>query len=77
MKHSRRFSPPTCSGPLGLVKQMAPAIRRVAMIYNPPTSPFAAYYLRPFEAAARAYGVQAIVELDASAGIGSGLSTRS
>jgi putative ABC transport system substrate-binding protein len=44
---------------LELVKQIAPAVRRVAMIYNPPTAPFAGYYLRPFEAAGPAYGVQA------------------
>jgi putative tryptophan/tyrosine transport system substrate-binding protein len=44
---------------LELVKEIAPAVRRVAMIYNPPTSPFAGYYLRPFEAAGPAYGVQA------------------
>jgi len=44
---------------LQLVKQLAPAVRRVAMIYNPPTAPFAGYYLRPFEAAGPANGVQA------------------
>jgi putative ABC transport system substrate-binding protein len=44
---------------LELVKQIAPAVRRVAMIYNPPTSPFAGYYLRPFEAAGPAYAVKA------------------
>jgi len=44
---------------LELVKQIAPAVQRVAMIYNPPTSAFAAYYLRPFEAAGTAHGVQA------------------
>jgi putative tryptophan/tyrosine transport system substrate-binding protein len=44
---------------LQLVKEIAPAVRRVAMIYNPPTSPFAGYYLRPFEAAGPTYGVQA------------------
>ena len=44
---------------LELVKQVAPAVRRVAIIYNPATSPFANYYLRPFEAAGPAYGVQA------------------
>jgi putative ABC transport system substrate-binding protein len=43
---------------LELVKEIAPAVRRVAMIYNPRTSPFADYYLRPFEAAGPAYGVQ-------------------
>jgi putative ABC transport system substrate-binding protein len=41
-----------------LVKRIAPAVRRVTTIYNPPTSPFAGYYLRPFEAAGPAYGVQ-------------------
>jgi hypothetical protein len=41
---------------LELLKQIAPAVRRVAMIYNPPTAPFAGYYLRPFEAAGPAYG---------------------
>jgi hypothetical protein len=33
-------------------------IWRVAMIYNPPTSPGAGYYLGPFEAPGPAYGVQ-------------------
>ncbi len=36
-----------------LVKETSPAIRRVAMLYNPPTAPFAAYFLQPFEAAGR------------------------
>ena len=44
---------------LELVTQIAPAVRRVIMIYNPPTAPFANYYLRPFEAAGTAQGVQA------------------
>jgi putative ABC transport system substrate-binding protein len=43
---------------LEFMKEIAPAVRRVTMIYNPPTSPFAGYYLRPFEAAGPAYGVQ-------------------
>jgi putative ABC transport system substrate-binding protein len=46
---------------LQLVKQIAPAVRQVAMIYNPPTAPFADYYLRPFEAAAPALAVQATI----------------
>ena len=37
----------------------AAAARRIAMIYNPPTAPFAGYYLLPFEAAGPAYGMQA------------------
>jgi len=44
---------------LELVKEVAPTVRRIAMIYNPPTSPFAGYYLRPFEAAGAAYGIPA------------------
>jgi putative ABC transport system substrate-binding protein len=44
---------------LELVKQIAPATRHVAMIYNPSMAPFAGYYLRPFEAAGPAYGVEA------------------
>jgi putative ABC transport system substrate-binding protein len=43
---------------LELLKEIAPAVRRVAMIYNPPTASFAGY-LRPFEAAGPASGVQA------------------
>jgi ABC-type uncharacterized transport system substrate-binding protein len=43
---------------LDLVKEIAPSVRRVAMIYNLATSPFANYYLRPFEAGGPASGVQ-------------------
>jgi putative tryptophan/tyrosine transport system substrate-binding protein len=53
---------------LELVKEIAPTVERVAMLYNPPTSPFAGYYLRPFEAAGAARGVQtsaAAVDSDA------------
>ncbi len=43
---------------LELVTQIAPAVRREAMIYNPPTAPFAGYFLRPFAAAGAAHKVQ-------------------
>jgi putative ABC transport system substrate-binding protein len=43
---------------LELLKRIAPGVRRVAMIYNPPTAPFADYYLRPFQAAGPEDGVQ-------------------
>jgi ABC-type uncharacterized transport system substrate-binding protein len=46
---------------LQLIKQVVPAVRRVAMIYNPPTAPFAQYYLRPFLAAGPVLGVAAEV----------------
>jgi putative ABC transport system substrate-binding protein len=61
---------------LELLKQIAPGIRRVAMIYNPPTSPFSAYYLRPFEAAGQAYGVQTVAApVDSDADIENALDT--
>lgn len=41
-----------------LVKETSPAIRRVAMLYNPATAPFAAYFLQPFEAAGPVLAVQ-------------------
>jgi putative ABC transport system substrate-binding protein len=53
---------------LELVTQIAPAVRREIMIYNPPTAPFAGYFLRPFEAAGAAHKIQtraATVDSDA------------
>jgi putative tryptophan/tyrosine transport system substrate-binding protein len=44
---------------LGLIKEIAPQIERVALIYNPRTSPYQSY-LREFDATARHFGVQAI-----------------
>jgi putative ABC transport system substrate-binding protein len=43
---------------LELVKEIAPAVRRAAMIYNPAMAPFAPYFLHPFEAAGRVLSVQ-------------------
>jgi putative ABC transport system substrate-binding protein len=61
---------------LELVMQVAPAIRRVIMIYNPPTAPFASYYLRPFEAAGAANGVEArAVAVDSETDIEDALAT--
>jgi len=39
------------------LKEISPALARAAFIYNPETAPHA-YYLAPFEAAARALGVE-------------------
>jgi putative ABC transport system substrate-binding protein len=42
-----------------MLKEIAPAIGRGALIFNPETAPYVArYYQGPFEAAARAHGVQ-------------------
>jgi putative tryptophan/tyrosine transport system substrate-binding protein len=44
---------------LELLTQIAPAIKRVAMIFNPDTAPYAkSYYLPLFEAAARSLNVE-------------------
>jgi putative tryptophan/tyrosine transport system substrate-binding protein len=45
---------------LELVKQIAPAIDRVAFLYNPATAPFSEIYLKPFEAAAMPLKLRAI-----------------
>jgi putative tryptophan/tyrosine transport system substrate-binding protein len=44
-----------------LLKEIAPTVTRAAMLFNPPTASFAAYYLNPFKAAAESFGVEAIV----------------
>src|SRR5262249_7177089 len=45
---------------LELLKEAVPRIRRVALIYNPQTAPFTAFFLQSFEAAARANAVTLI-----------------
>ena len=46
---------------LELLKEVAPAVTRAAMIFNPDTATYASYYLRPFETAASSFGVEPIV----------------
>jgi putative ABC transport system substrate-binding protein len=46
---------------LQLLKDVAPSVRRVAMMFNPDTAPGGgSYFLPPFEAAARSFAVEAI-----------------
>jgi putative tryptophan/tyrosine transport system substrate-binding protein len=45
---------------LGLLKEIAPRVNRVAFLFNPATAPFAEYYLNPFKAAAASFAVEAI-----------------
>jgi putative tryptophan/tyrosine transport system substrate-binding protein len=53
---------PTTSGKwLELLKDIAPQIKRAALLFNPRTSPFAHYYVKPFEAAAVSLGLEAVV----------------
>jgi putative ABC transport system substrate-binding protein len=43
-----------------LLKEIAPQVTRAAMMFNPETAPYAGYYMRPFEAAARSSGMEPI-----------------
>jgi putative tryptophan/tyrosine transport system substrate-binding protein len=53
---------PTMAGKwLELLKEIAPRVARVAMLFNPATAPYAEYWLNPFKAAAASFPVQAIV----------------
>jgi putative tryptophan/tyrosine transport system substrate-binding protein len=54
-------SEPTLAGKfLELLKEIAPRVARVAMLFNPSTAPYAEIYLNPFKAAAASFGVEAI-----------------
>jgi putative tryptophan/tyrosine transport system substrate-binding protein len=43
---------------LGLLKEIAPRVTRTGMMFNPETAPYAQYYVRPFETAARSFAVE-------------------
>ena len=45
---------------LGLLKEIAPRVTRVAILFNPATATYAEVYLNPFKAAAPSFGVEAI-----------------
>jgi putative tryptophan/tyrosine transport system substrate-binding protein len=52
---------PTAIGKwLELLKEVAPRVARVALLFNPATAPFAEYYLSPFKAAAASLALDAI-----------------
>jgi len=44
-----------------LLKEIAPRVARVAMVFDPAMAPFASYYLNSFKAAAGSFGLVAIV----------------
>jgi ABC-type uncharacterized transport system substrate-binding protein len=43
-----------------LLKEIAPHVNRVAMLFNPATAKYADYFLKPFKAAAPSFAVEAI-----------------
>ena len=51
---------PTMAGKwLELLKEIAPRVERVAIVFNPATAPYAEYWLNPFKAAAASFAVEA------------------
>jgi putative ABC transport system substrate-binding protein len=51
---------PTMAGKwLELLKEIAPRVNRVALLFNPATAPYAEYYLNSFKAAAASFAVEA------------------
>jgi putative tryptophan/tyrosine transport system substrate-binding protein len=55
------FTEPTMAGKwLELLKEIAPRITRVAMLFNPTSATYADYWLKPFKAAAPSFAVEAI-----------------
>jgi putative ABC transport system substrate-binding protein len=55
------IEPTMASKWLELLKEIAPRVDRVALLFNPTTAPYAEYYLNPFKAAAASFAVHAIV----------------
>jgi putative ABC transport system substrate-binding protein len=52
---------PTIAGKwLELLKEIAPRVKRVALLFNPATAPYADIYVKPFKAAATSLGLDAI-----------------
>src|SRR6516164_4587226 len=45
---------------LELLKEIAPRVARVAMLFNPASAPYSEYWLNPFKAAAVSFAVEAI-----------------
>jgi putative tryptophan/tyrosine transport system substrate-binding protein len=45
---------------LQLLKEIAPRVARIALLFNPTTAPYAEYYLSPFKTTAASFAVEAI-----------------
>ena len=56
------FGPTMAANGLEVLKEIAPQVQHAALLFNPQTAPYVSeYYRGPFEAAAPAFGVRAIV----------------
>ena len=44
-----------------LLKEVSPGVDHAAILFNPDTAPYFAYYVEPFEAAARSLGIEPVV----------------
>src|SRR5262245_49280102 len=55
------FEPTLASKWLELLKEIAPRVTRVAILFHPATASFAEYFLNPFKAAAASFAVEAII----------------
>jgi putative ABC transport system substrate-binding protein len=55
------FTEPTMAGKwLELLKEIAPRVARIAMLFNPASATYAEYWLNPFKAAAASFGIEPI-----------------
>ena len=54
------MAPTMASKWVELLKEIAPHVNRVAMLFNPATATYFEYYLNPFKAAASSFAVEAI-----------------
>jgi putative ABC transport system substrate-binding protein len=53
---------PTMAGKwLELLREIAPRVNRVALLFNPATATFVDYYLKAFKAAAASFGLEAVI----------------
>jgi putative ABC transport system substrate-binding protein len=58
------FVPTMAAKLMEVLKEIAPQVRRAVLMFNPQTAPYVAkYYQRPFEDAARSFGVEAAAVL--------------
>ena len=55
------MEPTMASKWLELLKEIAPRVNRVALLFNPATAPYAEYWLSPFKAAAASFNLEPIV----------------